>query len=262
MYFDLRDFYWWPGMKRDVARYVSECLTCLQVKADHKKPPGLLVQPEAPEWKWEHIAMDFITKLPKTRSGRDTIWVIVDRLTKSAHFVAIRETDGVDTLARLYIKEVVSKHGVPVSIISDRDSRYNSNLWRAFHRAMAWAEIGESQLIGPEIVVETTKVIYQIKERLQLARERQKKYADVRRRPLEFEAGDYVLLKVSPWKGVIRFVKRGKLGPRYIGPFKIIERVGKVAYRLELPQELGGVHDVFHICNLRKCLADPTNMCL
>nr|XP_043611836.1 uncharacterized protein LOC122583503 [Erigeron canadensis] len=134
MYFDLRDFYWWPGMKRDVAKYVSECLTCLQVKANHKKPPGLLVQPEAPEWKWEHIAMDFITKLPKTRSGRDTIWVSkhglhnevtdfvsrlhkFDRLTKLAHFLAIRETDGVDTLARLYIKKVVSKHGVSVTII-------------------------------------------------------------------------------------------------------------------------------------------------
>lgn len=129
---------------------------------------------------------------------------------------------------------------------------------RVCRSPLAWAEIGESQLIGPEIVVETTKVISQIKERLQLARERQKKYVDVRQRPLEFEAGDYVLLKVSLWKGVIRFVKRGKLRPRYIGSFKIIEQVGTVAYRLELPQELSGVHDVFHICNLRKCLANPT----
>jgi len=124
---------------------------------------------------------------------------------------------------------------------------------------VAWAEVGESQLIGPEIVVETTKVISQIKERLKAARDRQKSYADVRRRPLEFAVGDFVLLKVSPWKGVVRFVKRGKLGPRYIGPFEILERIGPVAYRLKLPQELGGVHDVFHVSNLRKCLVDPSH---
>ena len=124
---------------------------------------------------------------------------------------------------------------------------------------MAWAEVGESQLIGPEIVVETTKVISQIKERLKVARDRQKSYADVRRRPLEFAVGDFVLLKVSPWKGVVRFVKRGKLGPRYIGPYEILERNGSVAYRLKLPQELSGVHDVFHVSNLRKCLVDPSH---
>jgi len=288
-----------------------------------------------PEWKWERIAMDFITKLPRTSSSHDTIWVIVDRLTKSAHFLAIKETDKFDTLAKLYIKEIVSKHGVPVSIISDRDSRFTSGFWRAFQKAfgtrldmstafhpqtdgqsertiqtledmlracalefggnwdvhlplvefsynnsyhtsikmapfqalygrkcrspLAWAEVGESQLIGPEIVVETTDVIAKVKKQLIVARDRQKSYADVRRRPLEFEIGDFVLLRVSPWKGVIRFVKRGKLAPRYIGPYEILERVGSVAYRLKLPQELSGVHDVFHVSNLRKCLVDPSD---
>ncbi|GKE49289.1 putative nucleotidyltransferase, ribonuclease H, partial [Tanacetum coccineum] len=90
MYYDLRDMYWWPGMKRDIATYVSKCLTCAKVKAEHQRPSGLLQQLEIPEWKWENITMDFITKLPRTRNGHDAIWVVVDRLTKSAHFLAIR----------------------------------------------------------------------------------------------------------------------------------------------------------------------------
>ncbi|GKA78792.1 putative reverse transcriptase domain-containing protein, partial [Tanacetum coccineum] len=119
-----------------------------------------------------------------------------------------------------------------------------------------WAEVGESQLIGPEIVQETTEKIFQIKERLKTARSRQKSYADKRRKPLEFKVGDRVLLKVSPWKGVVRFGKKGKLAPRYVGPFEIVECVGPVAYRLRLPQELSCIHDTFHVSNLKKCLAE------
>ncbi|GJW41766.1 putative reverse transcriptase domain-containing protein [Tanacetum coccineum] len=121
-----------------------------------------------------------------------------------------------------------------------------------------WAEVGEGQLIGPELVQETTEKISQIKDRLKAARDRQKSYADKRRKPLEFSVGDYVLLKVSPWKGVVRFGKKGKLAPRFVRPFEIIEKVGHVAYRLDLPEELNGVHDTFHVSNLKKCLADPT----
>ncbi|GKB67617.1 putative reverse transcriptase domain-containing protein [Tanacetum coccineum] len=121
-----------------------------------------------------------------------------------------------------------------------------------------WAEVGEGQLIGPELVQETTEKISQIKDRLKAARDRQKSYADKRRKPLEFSVGDYVLLKVSPWKGVVRFGKKGKLAPRFVGPFEIIEKVGPVAYRLDLLEELNGVHDTFHVSNLKKCLADPT----
>ncbi|GKC57283.1 hypothetical protein Tco_1084881 [Tanacetum coccineum] len=110
----------------------------------------------------------------------------------------------------------------------------------------------------PELVQETTEKISQIKDRLKAARDRQKSYADKRRKPLEFSVGDYVLLKVSPWKGVVRFGKKGKLAPRFVGPFEIIEKVGPVAYRLDLPEELNGVHDTFHVSNLKKCLADPT----
>ncbi|GKC41811.1 putative reverse transcriptase domain-containing protein [Tanacetum coccineum] len=136
MYYDLRGLYWWPRMKKDIAMYVSKCLTCSKVKAEHQKPSGLLQQPEIPEWKWENITMDFITKLPRTSSGHDSIWVIVDRLTKSAHFLAVREDFKTKKLARLYINEIVARHGVPVSIISDRDSYFTSRFWQSLQKAL------------------------------------------------------------------------------------------------------------------------------
>ncbi|GJV83534.1 putative reverse transcriptase domain-containing protein [Tanacetum coccineum] len=119
MYQDMKKLYWWPNMKADIATYVSKCLTCAKVKAEHQRPSGLLVQPAIPEWKWDNITMDFITKLPKSSHGFDTIWVIVDRLTKSAHFLPIRENDPLDKLARLYLNRIVARHGIPVSIICD-----------------------------------------------------------------------------------------------------------------------------------------------
>nr|GEX35470.1 putative reverse transcriptase domain-containing protein [Tanacetum cinerariifolium] len=124
MYRDMKKLYWWPNMKADIATYVSKCLTCAKVKAEHQKPLGLLVQPKIPEWKWDNITMDFVTKLPKSSQGYDTIWVIVDRLTKSAIFTQIRKTDPMDKLARIYLKEVVTRHGIPVSIISDRRIKF------------------------------------------------------------------------------------------------------------------------------------------
>ncbi|GKB80606.1 reverse transcriptase domain-containing protein [Tanacetum coccineum] len=272
MYYDMRDMYWWPGMKKDIAEYVSKCLTCLKVKAEHQRPSGLLQQPEILVWKWEGIVMDFVTKLPRTS---------------------------------------IARHGVPISIISDRDSRFTSRFWQSTQKALGtrldmstayhpqtdgqskrtiltlkdmlracvlefggswdvhlplvefsynnsyhasvrcapfealygkkcrspimWAKIGEGQLIGPDLV-----------------------YADKRRKPLVFSVGDYVLLKVSPWKGVVRFGKKGKLAPRFVGPFEIIEKVSPVAYRLDLHEELNDVHDTFHVSNLKKCLVDPT----
>ncbi|GJS86844.1 reverse transcriptase domain-containing protein [Tanacetum coccineum] len=332
MYYDLWDMYWWLGMKKEIAIYVSKCLTCAKVKAEHQRPSSLLQQPEIPEWKWEKIAMDFITKLPRSSSGHDAIWVIVDRLTKSAHFLAIREDYSMEKLARLYIDEIVARHGVPTSIISDRDGRFTSRFWQTMQKALGtrldmstayhpqtdgqsertiqtledmlracvidfggswnihlplaefsynnsyhssircapfealygrkcrspvlWAEIGDSGLIGPELVQETTDKVVVIRDRLKAARDRQKSYADNRRKPLEFQVGDHVMLKVSPWKGVVRFGKKGKLAPRFVGPFEILERIGPVAYRLRLPEELSSVHDTFHVSNLKKCLAD------
>nr|GEX16652.1 retrotransposon protein, putative, Ty3-gypsy subclass [Tanacetum cinerariifolium] len=252
MYYDLRDLYWWPGMKRDIAEYVSRCLTCSKVKAEHQKPSRLLQQPEIPEWKWEKITMDLVIKFPRSSSGYDAIWVIVDRLIKSAHFLPIREDYKTEKLARIYINEIVARHGVPVSIISDRDGRFTSHLWQALQEAL-----GESQLIEPEIMQETTEKIIQIKEWLKTARSRQKSYADKRRKPLEFKVRDQVLLNVCTWKGVVRFGKKENLAPRYVGPFEIVECVRKVAYWLKLPHELSYVHDTFYVSNLKKCLAEP-----
>ncbi|GJV96724.1 putative reverse transcriptase domain-containing protein [Tanacetum coccineum] len=267
MYYDLRGLYWWPGIKKDIAMYVSKCLTCYKVKAEHQKPSGLLQQPEIPKWKWENITMDFINKLLRTSSGHDSIWVIVDRLTKSAHFLAIRKDYKIERLTRLYINEIIARHGVPVSIISDRDSYFTSRFWQslqkalrtrldlstAYHPETDGQKVGESKLFGPDIVQETPDKIVQIREGLKAVRDRQKSYADNRRKPLEFSVSDKVLHKVSPRKGMVRFGKRSKLSPRYVGSFEIVERV---AYRLRLLQELMGVHDTFYVSNLMKCLAD------
>ncbi|GKF05797.1 hypothetical protein Tco_0036465 [Tanacetum coccineum] len=155
-------------------------------------------------------------------------------------------TNSMEKLTQLYLKEIVCRHGVPISIISDRDNKL----------PVCWSEVGDSQLTGPEMIWETTEKIVQIKNWLLTARSRQKIYANVRHKPLEFNMGDNVMLKVSPWKGVIHFGKRRKLSPRYIRPFKILERVGPVAYKLELPRELQGIHNNFHVSNLKKCLSD------
>nr|GEU63140.1 putative reverse transcriptase domain-containing protein [Tanacetum cinerariifolium] len=300
MYQDMKLLYWWPNMKANIATYVSKCLTCLRVKAEHQKPSGLLVQPEIPQWKWDNITMDFVTKLLRAQSGNDTIWVVVDRLTKSTHFLPMKETDHMDKLARLYLKEVITRHGIPVLIICDRDPKFTSNFWKAFQKAMGtrldmstayhpetdgqsertiqtledmlrvcmidfgngwerhlplvefsynnsyhasikaapfeafygrkcrspvcWAEVRDAQLTGPELIHETTEKIVQIKQRIQAAQDRQKSYADVRRKPLEFQVGDQVMLRYH---------------------------LGK-----ELCVLLSQVHSMFHASNLKKCFSD------
>nr|GEV50483.1 putative reverse transcriptase domain-containing protein [Tanacetum cinerariifolium] len=297
MYQDMKLLYCWPNMKADIATYVSKCLTCLRVKAEHQKPYGLLVQPKIPQWKWDNITMDFVTKLPKTQSGNDTIWVVVNRLTKSAHFLLMKETDPMDKLARLYLKEVVTRHGIPVSIICDRDPSFTSNFWKAFQKAMG-TRLDMSTAYHPETDGQSERTIQTLEDMLRACvidfgngwerhlplvefsynnsyyasikaalfealyaknsscSRSPKEYADVRRKPLKLQVGDRVMLKVSPWKGVVRFGKRGKLNPRYIRHFKVLAKVGTVAYRLKLLKQLSIVYSTFHVSNLKKCLSD------
>ncbi|GJR01524.1 putative reverse transcriptase domain-containing protein [Tanacetum coccineum] len=265
MYQDLKKLYWWPNMKAEIATYVSKCLTYARVKAECLKPSGLLVQPVIPVWKWENITMNFVTKLPKTSSGQDTIWVIVDRLTKSAHFLPMKEIDSMEKLTRQYLKEVVSRHGVPVSIISDRDSKFTSHLWQSLNKALG-TQLDMSTAYHPRMDGQSERTIQTLEDMLHACMidfgkgcDRHlplNSYADRRCKPLGFEVRDKVMLKVLPWKGVIRFGKRGKLNPRYIGPFKILAKMGTVAYRLELPEQLSRVHSTFHVSNLKKCFSN------
>ncbi|GJS19504.1 putative reverse transcriptase domain-containing protein [Tanacetum coccineum] len=308
MYQDVKKLFWWPNMKADIATYVSKCLTCARVKAEHQRPSGLLVQPEIPEWKWDNITMDFITKLPRSSQGFDTIWVIVDRLTKSAHFLPIRENDPLDKLARLYLNRIVTRHGIPASIICDRDGRFTSNFWRSFQKALGtdismstayhpetdgqsertiqtledmlracvidfgkgwvkhlplaefsynnsyhasikaapyealygrkcrspvcWAEVGEAQLTGPELIQETTEKIVLLIKGYEAATERNDKKElrrSEKRKPIGFSKLKTELCSSS--------------------------HPGRVV-RLELPQELSRVHHTFHVSNLKKCYAD------
>ena len=277
--------------------------------------------------------MDFIDGLPRTRKGNDSIWVIVDRFTKTAHFIPVRSNRTAQSLAQIYFREIVRLHGVPLSIVSDRDTIFTSKFWEAFqvelgtklnlstayhpqtdgqtervnriledllracildfggswedHLHLAefsynnsyqasltmspfealygrpcrspacWVEPGNRLVLGPDMIREAADKVDFIKKRLLAAQSRQKSYADRRRRDISFEVGDYVYLKVSPMRGVIRFGKTGKLAPKFIGPFPILERIGTLAYRVKLPDWLPGVHDVFHISQLRKHVHDP-----
>ncbi|GKB75229.1 putative reverse transcriptase domain-containing protein [Tanacetum coccineum] len=165
MYQDLKKLYWWPNMKAKIATYVSKCITCANVKAEYQKPSGLLVQPKIPIWKWENITIDFVTKLPKTTSGQDTIWVIVDQLTKSAHFLPMKETDSLEKLTRQYLKEVVSRHGVPVLIISDRDGRFVSQFWQSLQEAFG-TQLDMSTAYHPETDGQSERTIQTLEDML------------------------------------------------------------------------------------------------
>ncbi|GJS29016.1 putative reverse transcriptase domain-containing protein [Tanacetum coccineum] len=233
-----------------------------------------------PQWKWDNITMDFVTKLPKLSQVCDTIWMIVDRLTKSAILVLMRETNPLEKLARMYLKEVVTRHGMSIMIICDRDpSKRTIQTLKDMLRACVidfrkgWVnhfplvEFSYNNSYHASIKAAPFEALYgqkcrspicwaEIKQRIQAIRDRQKSYDDLKRKPKEFQVRDSVMLKVSPWKGVVRFGKRGKLNLRYVRPFKVLEKARVVAYKFELPQKLDKVHNTFHVSNLKKCHAN------
>jgi hypothetical protein len=150
MYHDVKGSYWWNNIKKDIAKFVEQCAICQQVKAEHQRPAGTLKPLLIPKWKWDEIAMDFILGLPKTPTGEDSICVVVDRLTKSAHFIPIKVKDPMDKLARLYVQNVVRLHGVSLAIISDRDSCFTSRFWQSLQKEMG-TELKFSTCFHPQI---------------------------------------------------------------------------------------------------------------
>nr|AAQ56531.1 putative polyprotein [Oryza sativa Japonica Group] len=244
-----------------------------RVKAEHQKPAGLLQPLKIPEWKWEEIGMDFITGLPRTSSGHDSIWVIVDRLTKVAHFIPTDgQTERVNQILEDMLRACALDFGgswdknLPYAEFSYNNS-YQASLQMAPYEALygrkcrtplLWDQTGERQVFGTDILREAEEKVKIIQERLRVAQSHHKSYADNRCRDLSFEEGDYVYLRVTPFRGVHRFHTKGKLAPRFVGPYKIVSRRGEVAYQLELPQSLAGVHNVFHVSQLKECLRVPT----
>ncbi|KZV18741.1 Retrotransposon protein, Ty3-gypsy subclass [Dorcoceras hygrometricum] len=280
--------------------------------------------------------MDFVVGLPRTVHGFNAIWVIIDRLTKSAHFFPVKTTYDLNKYAELYVKEIVRLHEIPNSIVSYRDPRFTSRFWKSLHTALGtkltfstafhpqtdgqserviqtledllracvldfvdswdfklplleftynnsyqasiemapyealygrkcrspihWDDVGERTKIGPDIIEQTSEAIKRIRDQMKTAQSRQKSYAYSHRRDLNFEVGDHLFLKVAPMKGVMRFGRKGKLSPIFIGPFQILERIGTLAYRLALPPEISAVHNVFHISALRKYVANSSHI--
>jgi hypothetical protein len=336
MYHDLRQHLWWTRMKREIAKYVSECDTCQRVKASHLKASGTLQPLPVPSWKWEDISMDFIVGLPNTSQKHDSIWVIIDRLTKTTHFLPVHTTYSAKKYAEVYLEQIVRLHGVPKTIISDRGPQFIARFWEQLQSALgtklmrssayhpqtdgqtervnqiledmlraciiqygtswdkclalaefsynnsyqaslqmapfealygrrcrtplSWSETGERKIFGPDLVIEAEDKVKVIQSNLKTAQSRQKSYADKRRKPLQFQIGDFVYLRVSPTKGVQRFGMRGKLAPRYVGPFEVLSDCGPVAYKLRLPSQLAAIHNVFHVSQLKKCVKIPTEI--
>nr|GEU96449.1 putative reverse transcriptase domain-containing protein [Tanacetum cinerariifolium] len=269
------------GRLRDLIMHECKCLTCAKVKAEHQKPSGLLQQPKIPVWKWERITIDFVSGLPRMPSGHGVpILIISDR---DSHFTSRfwkslqkalgtnldmstayhPQTDGQSERTKQTLEDMLRACVIEFRISWDRhlplvefsyNNSYHASIKAAPYEALYgqkygspvyWSEVGDSQLTGPELICKTTEKIVQIKNRLLIARSRQKSYVDRRAKSLKFKVGDMVLHKVSPWKGTMRFRKRKRLNPRYIWPFKILARFDPVAYTLELPEELKGIHSTF-----------------
>ncbi|WVZ89241.1 LOW QUALITY PROTEIN: hypothetical protein U9M48_035667 [Paspalum notatum var. saurae] len=289
MYYDLKERFWWYGMKRAVAEYVAICDTCQRVKAEHQRPAGLLQPLKVPEWKWKEITIDFIVGLPHTQKGYNSIWVVVDRLTKfTSRFweqlhnsldTKLRfstayhpQTDGQTERTNQILEDMLRACAIQYGTSWDKclpyaEFSYNNSYQASLKKSpfetlygkrcrtpLFWNQTCEKLVFGPDIVQDAEQQLRIVQENLRVAQSRQRSYADGRRRDLSFKVDDHVYLKVSPMRGICRFNMKGKLTPRYIRPFKILEKKGEVAYRLKLPPSLSRVHDVFH---LKKCLRVP-----
>nr|GEV28509.1 hypothetical protein [Tanacetum cinerariifolium] len=236
MYQDLKNLYWWPNMKAEIATYVSKCLTCAKVKIEHQMTSG----------------------------GRDTIWVIVDRLTKSAYFLPIREDDTLEKLTRQYLKEVVSKHEVPVSIISDRDGRFTLHFWKSLNKALS-THLDMSTTYHPETDGQSERTIQTLEDMLRACVLDFGKGWDKHLPLVEFLYNNsyHTSIKAAPFEALygrkcrspICWAK-GNMNPHYIRPFKILAKVRTIAYRLGLLEQLSRVHSTFHVSKLKKCIAD------
>ncbi|KAA3470474.1 DNA/RNA polymerases superfamily protein [Gossypium australe] len=280
MYNDLKQFYWWHGMKQDISEFVSKCLVCQQVKAEHQVPSSLLQPILIPEWKWERITVDFVSGLPLSPGKKDTIWVIVDKLTKSTHFIPMRIDYSLDKLAELYIIEIVRLHGVPLSIVSNRDPRFTSWFWKKLQEALG-TKLYFSTAFHPQMDGQSERIIQVLEDMLRCCILEFENMWDKHLPLIEFarkcrpplywiELSENKIhgvdliketeQKVKVIRDSLKAASDRKLSPRFIEPYEIIERIGPIAYRLLLPPELEKIHDVFHISMLRRYRSDPSHV--
>ncbi|KAK8562255.1 hypothetical protein V6N12_010341 [Hibiscus sabdariffa] len=275
MYQDLKSLYWSPGMKAAIMNFVSQCLTCQKVKVQHQAPTGLLQAIEFPQWKWDRITMDFVSGLPVTPKKNDTVWVIVDRLTKSTHFIldikftskfwkSLQKALGTKVhLSTAFHPQTDGQSKRIIQVLEDMLRACVIEFGKNWEKSLPLVEFAYNNSYQASIQMAHFEASHGRRCRTPLCWSKlgeNKTYADLKSRDIQYEVGDKVFLKVSTWKKVFIFGKKGKLSPRYIGPFEILERIGSVAYRLALPPEFDKIHNVFHVSMLRRYKSDPSHI--
>eukprot|EP00253_Pinus_taeda_P030817 PITA_30817 len=275
-------------MKKNVAEYLARCLECQQINAEHQYPAGLLQPLPIPEWKWETISMDVIIGLPKTNKNTDSIMVVVDKLSKEAHFILVQSTYRVVQIANIFMQTVFKLHGFPKMIILDRDVKFTSAFWKtlfveletqlnfsiAYHPQIdgqtervnqkcrtpsSWGGPEDKLRLGPEMLMEMEEMVKRVRSNLKAAQDRQKSFGNRKRRFKECQVGDHVYVRIQARKSTLQWSGCAKLAPHYCGPFEVLARIGLVAYQLALPSHIQ-VHNVFHVSVLKKYVYDPKHV--